>query len=131
MIANQEHARRAMEEYYSCCGKSICRGCVYSFRKSGNDDKCPFCNSNRADKTDEESVEETMRRVEANDAGSMTTLGNCYYIGQSGLVQDREKAIELWKQAAELGSSKAHFAYGIETIKELSINYIIILSILD
>jgi TPR repeat protein len=35
-----------------------------------------------------------------------------YYIGQSGLVQDRENAIELWKQAAELGSSKAHFALG-------------------
>jgi hypothetical protein len=23
-------------EYYECCGKSICRGCMYSFCKSGN-----------------------------------------------------------------------------------------------
>jgi hypothetical protein len=27
--------------YYSCCGKRICKGCVHSFRKSGNDN-CPF-----------------------------------------------------------------------------------------
>jgi TPR repeat protein len=93
-------------------GKSICRGCVYSFRKSGNDDKCPFCNSNRADKTDEESVEEIMRRVEANDASSIYTLGNYYYHGQLGLQPDWEKAKELWIQAAKLGSSQAHFQLG-------------------
>jgi TPR repeat protein len=55
-----------------------------------------------------------MKRVEANDATSIYVLGNYYYHGQSGLVQDREKAIELWKQAAELGSSKAHYNLGVE-----------------
>ena len=44
-IANQEAATEPMEKYYSCCGKSICRGCVHSFSKTGNDGKCPFCNS--------------------------------------------------------------------------------------
>jgi hypothetical protein len=60
-------ANMATEVYYECCGKTICRGCVDSFAKSGNDDKCPFCNSDR-DKTDEERIEELMKRVEANDA---------------------------------------------------------------
>jgi hypothetical protein len=30
------------ETYYPCCGKSICKGCDYSFDQSGNEDKCPF-----------------------------------------------------------------------------------------
>jgi hypothetical protein len=63
--ANDELAKMDTEEYYSCCRKSICGGCVHSFRKSGNDDKCPFCNADQ-DKTDEEAVEEVMKWVEAN-----------------------------------------------------------------
>jgi hypothetical protein len=111
-IANEEHTRMGTEEYYECCGKSICKGCVYSFRKSGNDDKCPFCNSDRADKSDEESIEEMMRRVEANDAGAICQLGSYYFHGILGLQQDQERAKELWTQAAKLGSSKANFALG-------------------
>jgi len=49
----------------------MCLGCVYSFHKSENDDKCPFCNSNRASKTYEEKIEEIMKRLEANDAASI------------------------------------------------------------
>jgi rubrerythrin len=41
--ANEELASKTTEVYYSCCGKSICGGCVYSFVKSGNSDKCPYC----------------------------------------------------------------------------------------
>jgi TPR repeat protein len=110
--ANEELARKVTETYYSCCGKSICGGCVHSFRKSGNMGKCPFCNSDRADKTDEEAFKELMKRVEANDAGAMTALGTTYFHGQLGLLQDRNKAIELWKQAAEFGYSHAHFQLG-------------------
>jgi TPR repeat protein len=63
-------------------------------------------------KTDEENIQELFNRVEVNDAGAMTALG-CYYSnGHLGLSQDGKKAIELWKQAAELGSSKAHFQLG-------------------
>jgi TPR repeat protein len=83
-----------------------------SFSKSGNDDKCPFCNSDQAEKTDEEEFEELMKRVEANDAGAMYVLGNNYFHGQLDLLQDREKAMELMTQAAELGSSIAHLNLG-------------------
>jgi hypothetical protein len=110
-IANVELAKMAMEQYYTCCGKSICGGCVYSFRKSGNDDKCPFCNTDQY-KTHEECIQELMKRVAANDAGATCQLGNSHYHRQLGLLQDEEKAMELWTQAAKLGSSHAHFHLG-------------------
>jgi TPR repeat protein len=88
---------------------------VHSFWESGNDDKCPFCNSDHGrGKTDEENIQELMKRVEANDAGAMTALGSFYYHGKLGLLQDEEKAMQLWTQAAELGSSDAHYNLGDE-----------------
>jgi len=106
--ANQELSNRATEEYYSCCGKTICEGCLYSIGKSGNDDKCPFCNSDRGNKTLEERVEEMMKRVGANDAASIYMLADSYYQGLNGFQQDQAKAMELYGRAAELGCSKAH-----------------------
>jgi TPR repeat protein len=112
-IANEELTKMDMEQYYSCCGKSICKGCVNSCRESGNIGKCPFCNSDRAGKTNEERVGEVMNRVEANDAGAIHALGNSYYNGLLGLQQDWTRAIELYARAAEFGSSEAHFHLGI------------------
>jgi len=110
--ANEEVAKLDTGHYYSCCGKSICGGCVCSCIKSGNGDNCPFCNADRSGKTDEERVEEMMKRVEANDAGSVYQLANDYHHGKLGLLQDRARAMELWTRAAKLGSSQAHFQLG-------------------
>jgi TPR repeat protein len=110
--ANEELANEAMERYYPCCGKNICGGCIYSFAQSGNDDKCPFCNTSRAGKPNEEQVEEVMKRVEANDAASIYLLGNHYHHGLRGFQQDHAKAIELYTRAADLGNSEAHFSLG-------------------
>jgi len=111
-IANEELADQAMELYYSCCGKSVCKGCAHSFAQSGNDDKCPFCNSDRADKTAEEEVADMMKRAEANDAASIFLLANSYHNGIVGLQQDHVKAMELYIRAAELGCSKAYSHLG-------------------
>jgi TPR repeat protein len=108
-MANDALAHTSTEQFYSCCGKSICRGCIYSFSQSGNDDKCPFCKAERLNKTDEEEVEEIMKRVEVNDAGAISALADCYYHGLIGLQQDRAKALQLWKRAADLGYSHAHY----------------------
>ena len=62
----------AVDIYYPCCGKSVCKGCVHSFAQSGNLRKCPYCNSDRRNKRDEVLVEEIMNRVEANDAASIS-----------------------------------------------------------
>ena len=105
-IANIELAKIHTEQYYPCCGKSICKGCIHSCLKSGNN-KCPFCNSDR-DKTAEEEVEENMKRVEANDPASICLLATQHHLGRAGFQQDHAKAIELYTRAAELGCSNAH-----------------------
>ena len=110
-IANKEVATEPLEKYYSCCGKSICRGCAYSNIMSGNN-KCPFCNSEREGITLEESVEEIMKRVGANDPTSICMLAGSYYQGLNGILQDRAKALELFTRAADLGCSKAHNELG-------------------
>jgi TPR repeat protein len=101
-----------METYYPCCGKSVCEGCIYSFCESGNHDKCPFCNSKRGVKTDEEDVEEIMKWVVANDAASIYVLAGSYRHGINGVQQDLARAIELYVRAANLGCSKAHIFLG-------------------
>ena len=112
-MANEELANSGTDSYYSCCGKSICGGCEYSFHKSGMIGTCAFCKSDHVNKTDGERVDERLKRVEVNDAGAMCVLGTDYYHGQLGLQQDRARAMELWKQAAELGSSQAHYHLGV------------------
>ena len=111
-IANDGVANVASETYYSCCGKSICGGCIYSFVNSGNIENCPFCNATTGGKTNNEIVGEIMKRVEVNDAGAIYSLGNHYYHGHLGLQQDWARAMELYARAADLGSSKAHFTLG-------------------
>jgi uncharacterized paraquat-inducible protein A len=62
--ANEEFAKMYTEEYYPCCGKSICKGCIYSVAQTGNHNKCPFCNA-KLNASVEENVEDIMKRVEA------------------------------------------------------------------
>ena len=107
VIANEGLAGKDMEVYYPCCGKSICDGCIHSFNKSGNRDKCPFCNTDQ-EKTEEEQVEEITKRAAANDAASIYMLAHQYCHGLHGLQLDQTKGVDLYTKAAELGSSKAH-----------------------
>ena len=93
-IANEQLAEMDTKEYYECCGKSICRGCIHSFGMSGNVGKCPFCKANKVDKTDEKRIAEMMKRVEAQDVGAMCHLAQNYYYGGAGLLQDVKKAME-------------------------------------
>ena len=109
--ANEELAHIETEEYFSCCGKSICVGCVNSFRKSGND-VCPFCKAKISGKTDEEQLEELRKRMAANDPGAIYLLANYYYYGWGSLEQDQTKAIKLYIRAADLGDSQAHCNLG-------------------
>ena len=105
---HEELQGRATEHYFVCCGKGVCGGCVHSCIQSGNDDKCPFCNS-EGGKTDEEQVEQIMKRVDANDPASIYLLARYYYYGGlNGVQQDHAKAMELFTKSAELGFSKAH-----------------------
>jgi TPR repeat protein len=110
--AKEDLAGEDMEKYYPCCGKSICAGCMFLFDKADND-KCPFCNSDQADKTDEEMVADMMKRAETNDAASIYLMAGNYHHGRVGLQQDHTKAMDLYARAAELGCSKAHCNLGL------------------
>jgi TPR repeat protein len=44
-------------------------------------------------------------------------LGSHYQAGHGGLQQNEERAMELWIQAAKLGSSKAHYFLGVYMMK--------------
>ncbi|EJK57571.1 hypothetical protein THAOC_22372 [Thalassiosira oceanica] len=52
------------------------------------------------------------KRVNKGDAEAIYFLGETYYKGKHGLAKDVSRAIELWTEAAELGSIDAHYALG-------------------
>jgi TPR repeat protein len=99
---------------YPCCGKIVCRGCIYSSYILSRNLKCAFCNANiqKLYKNDDISMELLKKRVEADDVNSITRLGSAYALGSLGLQQDHNKAFELYTRAAELGSSMAHYQIG-------------------
>ena len=68
---------------------------------------CAFCRT-RAHSPDKEKLERTKKRVEIGDAIAIQTMGNYYYEGVLGLPQDFAKALELWHQAGEFGSTEAY-----------------------
>jgi hypothetical protein len=109
------------EQYYECCGKSICRGCIHSLIMSGDWSKCPFCLAERHrldfhDEQDEnrDNIADVMKRVQANDAGAMCRLAQYYSHGLGGFQQDHAKSTEIYARAAELGCPKAHCILGRE-----------------
>eukprot|EP00966_Prymnesium_polylepis_P140363 3242314-Prymnesium_polylepis.1 len=52
----------------------------------------------------EEKVNVMRTRVESDDIQAMETLGTWYLLGQAGLQVDHDKAYELVKRGADLGS---------------------------
>jgi hypothetical protein len=111
--ANEGLPDKDMELYYSCCGKSVCKGCVYSLSHSENDEKCPFCNSNReSNAAAGKKIQQITKRVDANDPASICRLAHYYLHGVGGFQQDHAKSTELYARAADLGYSMAHCYLG-------------------
>ena len=97
--------------FTSCCSKSICIGCDLVQTKLGLEGKlqlkCPFCRKTMP-KTKEESTEQLMKRVEANDPVATCNAGTRRY--HEG---DYKAAFEYFTRAAALGDVKAHFQLSI------------------
>ena len=73
---------------------------------------CPFCRTPLP--TDEASQLAMVRkRVGKGDALAIKVLGGSYYHGKFGLAKDVPRAIELWTEAAELGTIDAHCELGM------------------
>jgi len=97
--------------YQTCCGKTLCYGCMLStyieIHKGKMKSCCPFCRLSIAE-DNKVNIDRCNKRIELNDAEAFTSLGSQYKDGSMGLPRDMSKAIELWKQGANLGSNDAN-----------------------
>ncbi|EJK71561.1 hypothetical protein THAOC_06983 [Thalassiosira oceanica] len=95
----------------ACCLKKVCNGCIMAARRRGMNDRCPFCRT-PIPEDDAPMLAMIRKRVDKGDAEAITLLGEHYYYGDLGLTKDVPRAIELWTEAAELGSIYAHYHLG-------------------
>ena len=80
-------------------------------RQRGINDNCPFCRT-PLPRDEASALAKIQRRADKGDAEAMNHLGEQYFYGDLGLAKDVPRAIELWTEAAELGSLDAHFQLG-------------------
>ena len=94
-----------------CCMKRVCNGCILAARQRGIGNLCEFC---RTPLPDDEVSKLAMiqKRVDKGDAAAIRHLGVKYFHGELGLTVNVPRAIELWTEAAELGSLDAHHNLG-------------------
>ena len=96
---------------YVCCMKRVCNGCILAARQRGVYNNCPFCRTpTPADEASQLAM--IRKRVDKGDALAIFFLGQKYYHGKLGLEKDAPRAIELYTEAAELGSIDAHCHLG-------------------
>ena len=98
--------------YKSCCGKTICDGCVYAMKMSEGKDLCAFCRTPYAT-SDEEHIKRIKKLIEKDNPEAYYLLAGCYDAGIYGTPQDYQKANELWLKAGELGYSEAYHNLGV------------------
>ena len=99
--------------FFSCCGKNICDGCIYSMEETGDKNMklCPFCKTPPAE-SDEEEINRTNKLMEKDNADAFHMLPSCYRNGRYGMPQDEAKANELYLKAGELGCADAYYDLG-------------------
>jgi len=95
----------------SCCGKTICNGCVYAMRMSEGKDICAFCRTPPA-RSDEEEIKRTKNLMDKGNAEAYFLLAGYYATGSRGLPQNHQKANELCLKAGKLGSASAYYNLG-------------------
>ena len=94
-----------------CCMKKICNGCDIAAQKRGMHD-CAFCRTPPPDQ-DADRLAMVRARVAKKDPFATNHLGDKYFFGELGLQKDIRKAVELYTEAAELGSLDALYNLGL------------------
>ena len=95
----------------ACCTRRICYGCDVAAQKRGMHG-CPFCRSPRP-VNEADALAMIQARVAKKDPAAINYLGKHYFFGSLGLQKDLRKAVQLWTEAAELGSIEALFDLGL------------------
>ena len=86
--------------------KRVCNGCALEAQRRGLLHSCPFCRTTPP--TDDASqLAMIQKRVDKGNAEAIKVLGEMHYDGGLGLAKDVPRAIELYTEAAELGSIDA------------------------
>jgi len=93
-----------------CCMKRICLGCDLAAQKRGMFD-CAFCRTPCPD-SDDGKLKMIQARVRKKDPQAIDMLGKKYFFGSLGSQKDVRRAVELFTEAAELGSIEALFDLG-------------------
>ena len=98
-----------------CCSKLICNGCAYANQKHAFEEdlehNCPFCRK-ILPKTQEEMMQNNMKRAEANDPVALQDMAKRHY--HEG---DYERSFQYWTKAAELGDAEAHHCLSVMYVK--------------
>ena len=97
--------------FESCCGKSICCGCVYAMKEREGVKLCAFCRTPCAE-SEEEYAKRNKLLMEKGNADAYSQLAGDYAEGSEGLPQDWLKANELYLKAGELGCAPAYLNLG-------------------
>jgi len=97
---------RDEETYFSCCGKTICDGCLFA-GAIDNRRLCPYCRGPQRI-SEGEFIERLKKRAEAGDADGMRNLAGIYHLGSYGLPQNYNKANKLLLRAGKLGCAGAY-----------------------
>ncbi|EJK55993.1 hypothetical protein THAOC_24198, partial [Thalassiosira oceanica] len=95
-----------------CCMKRVCNGCILAANLRGINDRCPFCRTPHPS-DDASKLAMIQKREGKRDADAINHLAGQHYFGKLGLAKDVPRAIELWTEAAELGSVEAHYNLGV------------------
>ncbi|KAK1733152.1 tetratricopeptide repeat protein, partial [Skeletonema marinoi] len=95
----------------TCCSKVICGGCYHSYKVRIFEEKleqtCPFCR-HPAPKSEEEEINNVLKRVKANDPVAMVQMSLRRY--EAG---DYDDAFRYVKKAAEFGDAGGHYELSI------------------
>ena len=98
-------------QFVGCCIKRVCNGCFLAAELRGMGGTCAFCRTPTPE-DDKSTIAMVGKRVDAGDADATEFLANSHFYGNLGLKRDVQRAVELWAEAADLGSITARFELG-------------------
>ena len=117
--------------FYTCCGKCICRGCIYThwmneIKKGATVDeqKCAFCRQPPV--SEKKQIKLLKRLMKNNHPQGFIQMAKSYEDGEGGVIQSNTKALEMKIRAAELGHVEAyekiaeHYLQGIAMEEDVS-----------
>ena len=128
------------EFFQTCCGKTICSGCIYAMKMSESKnnsegrrkkrDLCPYCRE-PPPTSNEEHIKQIHKLMDKGNGEAYYLLAMKYSLG-SGLPQDYQKCNELCLKAGELGCADGYYnlacsysnGTGVEVDKEKSKHYL-------